>query len=167
MKSRKIKVALFAIGFCSIGVGLVVVVTPISRSALLIQNMPVYLRYPRVRIELRELPPGVPPPPAFGSPLVLYPQSTNKPVSDLDIKQIRKAIPRSRTVARLYRPQRITVEVESPTRATAEFWRGRKPLWVSLSKTNQQWKVENVYSLQYSFATPPTLWERISDALPF
>ena len=167
MKSRKIILAPFVFGFCLIGVGLIVVVTPISRSALLIQNMPVYVSYPRVKIDLRALSPGVPPPPSYGSPLVRYPQSTNKPVSELDIKQIRKAIPRSRTVARLYRPERITVEVESPTRATAEFWRGRKPLWVSLSKTNQEWKVEKVYSVHYSFATPPTLWERISDALPF
>jgi len=167
MKRRKLKVALLTIGLCSIGAGLVVIVTPISRSARLIQNMPVYVSYPRVKIEWGNTPAGVTPPPAYGSPLVPYPQSTNKPVSEFDIKQIRNAIPRSRTVARLYRPERITVEVESPTRATAEFWRGRRPLWVSLSKTNQAWEVEKVYSVQYSFATPPTLWEKISDALPF
>jgi len=166
MKSRTIRVSLFAVGCCSFGLVLFVVVTPIFRSALLIQNMPVYVRYPRVRIELPDLPPGVPPP-AYGSPVVPYPQSTNTPITVLGIKQIKNAIPRSRTVACLYRPERITVDVESPSYATAEFWRGRKPLWVSLSKTNQEWKVEKVYSAKYSFATPPTLWERISEALPF
>jgi hypothetical protein len=167
MNRRTIRVALLGIGLGSVGLGLIVVATPIFRSSLLIQDMPVYVKYPRVKMELPSLAPGVPPPPPYGSPLVLYPQSTNKPVSELDIKHIKKAIPRSRTIGRLYRPERITVEVEFPTHATAEFWRGRKPFWISLSKTNQKWEVEKVYSARYSFATPPTLWERISEALPF
>ena len=168
MKRRWIRTAPYMIACCTIGAGLLWMLTTISWSALSIPNTPVFVKYPAQRMQLKlSRAPGVPPPPDFGSPLVPYSQSTNKPVSDLDIKKIKHAIPWSKTVGRLYRPDRITVATESSTRATAEFWRGRKPLWVSLTKTNDVWQVEKIYSVRYSFGKLPTLWEKISEALPF
>ena len=167
MQTSRVRAVLLAVAVGAIVIGLLWMVTKISQGAVYIGNMPVYVKFP-AEAPPAELIRGLGNNPITSvNRVIRYALTTDKPVSEIDIKQIRRAIPRLETVGRLYRPERITVEVEFPTHASAEFWRGRRPLWVSLIKTNQAWQVEKIYSFHYTFATPPTVWERISDALPF
>jgi hypothetical protein len=168
MQLRSIRRKALTALLCGIAIAAIWFVIRFANLSSSIQNMPVYVRLSAMPAppELLPMLRGKARPLSF-RPLVLFQNATNPPVSKFDLEQIKRAIPTSKTIARLYRPNRITLEVESSSHAEAEFWRGRRPLFVSLIKTNETWQVERIYSAQYDFATPGTLWERISEALPF
>jgi hypothetical protein len=98
---------------------------------------------------------------------VPYSQVTNKPVSVVDIKQIKAAVPWSKTTLIFYQVSHIVID--SPTEARVEFWRGRKFVDVSLEKTDGVWNVKGGIHAHTvtEFATPPGFWEKINEALPF
>ena len=128
-----------------------------------ITNMPVYVRVPTN------------PPPQFASALghnsnwftsVPYADSIQKPVTEDEIRQIKSAISRTKTIGRFYRP--YSIEIASPIEAEAEFWRRRTPRRISLSKTSGVWRVEcfNQHGL-YHFTTPPDFIDKLRSKLPF
>jgi hypothetical protein len=128
-----------------------------------ITNMPVYVSMPTN------------PPPQFAAVLgnntnfsisVPYAQAAQKHVTEEDIRQIKRAIPRSKTVARFYLPDSLTIE--SSTEAEVYFSRRRKHARISLVKTAGVWSVEslNQHGI-YHYTTPPDFLDKLSSALPF
>ncbi len=95
---------------------------------------------------------------------VPYSSVTNKPVTEAEILEIKRAIPRLRTVGRLYRP--YSIGIDSPTNAVAAFWRRRKPLFVHLEKVGEIWKIQSAGGAIVHFSNPPDLLDRISQSAP-
>jgi hypothetical protein len=93
-------------------------------------------------------------------------QVNQPPVTDADVLKIKRAIPWSKTVGRLYLPSEI--EITSSSEAEAHFWRRRKPMTVTLVKTGEVWRIEWIGSGGHvDSATPPGVLDGISNALPF
>ena len=164
MKPGPTKVRFIIVVAAAIVVGLATVVSHLLPS---IQNMPVYIQVPTN------------PPPAWVAVLgsntnffasVPYAQATDKQVSELDVDQIKRAIPWMKTVGRFYRPDSIAIE--SSKEAEALFWRASKPLRVSLTKTDNSWIVKEIHTGgQVDFVKSPSswgrFWNKVSNALPF
>ena len=142
---------------------LLLVVAIAGRVRSSVQNMPVYVSV------------LTNPTPQFAAALgsntncfvdVPYAQAANKLVTEADLKLIKEAIPRSKTIGRLFSPRALVIK--SPTEVEAEFWRRRTPLWMTLVKTGEVWRVEYLgRNGQIDWVIPPGFLDKLEKKLPF
>jgi hypothetical protein len=102
--------------------------------------------------------------------IVPYLSATNKPVTEVEVQQIKKAIPAIRVVAGFYHPDHLIIY--SDMKVKAEFWRRIDLLDISLVKTDGIWRAEKIFRQRNEALPPPiSFWDRflnkVSRMLPF
>lgn len=151
---------LMAIAFV---IGVLVLVLAFSGGSASIQNMPVYVKVPTN------------PSPQLAAALgvntnwfvsIPYAQAVNKLVNESELKKIKQAIPRFKTVGRLFSPRALVID--SPTEVSVEFWRRRTPIWMTMIKTGEIWQVEHLgRGGQIHWTTPPGFLDKLEKKMPF